>query len=349
MKERSKDLLKNSFGSLISNDRALAAAKTAPLWLTILMFFLAVLVPVIPITTYYASQNGSTIVKANSYGLKTTFAQFALEMYKDDKSLVIGEDKLLKFDDASDDPIYTCTNELTNLIELRVYKTSRDTKAAKNPLLKELSEFKQLVKEANEEEKTDAVYSKPSFMVFFKDAYFLRIVKPGTETAVAELSGDYKQFKADTDLFKFFVEIKDRVVTKPGNAAEIKNMLATDKEVEDGIFNNYKSFLNKTYQTGKNKNVLFGTLIFAGIYLGLSLLMAFIIWLLTRGKNNPFNYLSLLATFKIESWVAIAPALIGLILGLVLPVQFSIKMMFFIAPLGFRVMFLLTKQLRPMQ
>ena len=349
MKERTKDILRNSFGSLVSNDRALAAAKTAPLWLTILMFFLAVLLPVIPITVYYASQSGSTIVKSNSYGLKTTFGQFALEMYKDDQSLVIGEDKLLTFNEVNDEPIYTCTNDLTNLVELRVYKTIKESKAAKKAFLTELIDYKQLVKEANEAEKTDAVYSKPSLMVFFKDAYFLRIVKPGTDTAVAELSGDYKSFKANTDIFKSFVEIKNKVIEKPADAKAIKTLLATDKEVEDGIFKNYKSFLNTTYQTGKNKNILFSSLIFTGIYFGLSLLMALIIWLLTRGKNNPFNYLSLFTTFKIESWVSVAPALIGLILGLVLPMQFSIKMMFFIAPLGFRVMFLLTKQLRPMQ
>ena len=349
MKERSKDLLKNSFGSLISNDRALAAAKTAPLWLTIIMFFLGVLLPLIPITTYYSSQSGSSIVKNNSYGLKKTVANFALEMYKDDQSMIIDDKKLLTFADTEGEKIYQYTNKLTNLIELQVYKSSLSTKQSKNAYLKELAEFKETVTEANAEEKKDATYSSPSFMVFFKDAYFLRVVKPGTNTAVAELAGDYKTFKANTDLYKSFIEIKDKTIAKPADSAAIENMLATDSAIEDGVFKNFKTFLNKAYETGKNKNILNGTLIFAGIYLGLSLLMALMIWLMTRGKNNPFNYMSLLTTFKIESWISIAPALIGLILGLVLPVQFSIKMMFFIAPLGFRVMFLLTKQLRPMQ
>ena len=349
MKERSKDLLRNSFGSLISNERALAAAKTAPIWLTLIMFFLAVLLPIIPITTYYASQSGSSIVSANSYGLKKTVASFALEMYKDDKSLVVGEDKLLTFADGDQDPIYTYKNELTNLTELRVYKIAIESREGKNAFLKGIDEYKETVTEANTETSTEATYSKPSFMVFFKDAYFLRIVKPGTATAIAELTGDYKSFKANTDLFKSFIEIKDKTIEKPANSAAIKNLLATDQSVEDGIFNNYKSFLNNTYKTGKERNTLNGTLIFGGIYLGLSLLMALIIWLMTRGKNNPFNYMSLLMTFKIESWISVAPALIGLLLGLILPMAMSIKMMFFIAPLGFRVMFLLTKQLRPMQ
>ena len=361
MKDRTKTLLKDSFGSLVSNDRALAAAKTSPIWLTIIIFFLAVLLPLVPITTSYASVSGASGVNANSYGLKNTVSHFALEMYKDGNTLVVNDENQLDITNTDVTPIYEYKNSITNLTELRVFVAGYDnkgkttaeingkTKTVKNQE-KYVNDIYENFKEVVSEEGDTKTYSMSSFMVFFKDVYTFFTFKQGTDVAGTSFQGDYKSFKPGTDLYKLLVESsKTTEITKPASSEEIKTMLANNVEIENTIFNNYKTFLKVSYRTAKDRSTLYSTLIFGGIYLGLSLLMALIIWLLTRGKNNPFNYMSLLTTFKIESWISLAPGLIGLLLGLILPLQMSIKMMLFIAPLGFRVMFLLTKQLRPMQ
>ena len=361
MKEKSKDLLKNSFGSLVSNDRALAAAKTSPLWLTIIIFILGVLLPLVPITTAYASVSGAAGVNTNSYGLKNTVSHFALEMYKDDKTLVLNENKELPFNnDNSETPIYTYTNQLSGLKELMVFTAPFDSKEkttalvnGKEKTVKKQEKFVNDVYENNkelvsEDDIGNKSYSMPSFVVYFKDTFAFYTFKRGTDTAGISFSGDYKSFPEGTDVLRYLVADEKNPIAKPASSDEIKTTLATKSEVEDTIFNNFKRFLNVSYRNAKDRATLYSTLIFGGIYLGLSLIMAGIIWLLTRGKNNPFNYMSILTTFKIESWICLAPALIGLIFGLILPLQMSIKMMLFIAPLGFRVMFLLTKQLRPM-
>ena len=355
MKERTKSLLKDSFGSLVSNDRAISAAKTSPIWLTIIIFLVAVLLPVIPITVYYGSQNGSSSISRYSYNLEKTIPDFALTFLKEDKGLVVEEDKTLNIGQeytTDPTPVYTYKNDSTGREELRVFVsplTSKDKDAVK-AYLTTIADFKEKVRDADPNVKNDKdVYSKPSALIFFKDIFAMQLYQPDTETARGAISGNYKAFKAGDDIVKMLVTVKDINIEKPEDAEDIKAILSNNHDYAKGVVKNFKTFLNKTYEEGKKRSTLFSTLIFSGIYLGLSLLMALIIWLLTRGKNNPFNYLTLLTTFKIESWASLCPAILGMILGLVIPVDMSLKMMMFIAPLGFRVMFLLTKQLRPMQ
>lgn len=354
MKERSKTILRDSFGSLINNDRALSAAKTCPIWLTIIMFVIGFLLPVIPITAYYGSQSGSSYVKSYSLGLKKTVPAFALTMYqKDENRLVVSEDKTLNINTNSSDPVYTYTNDVTGKQELRVYFSSAETKADKEAYLKMVSDFKEELTPADEENKKEATYSRPTFMIFYNDLFVLQLFQPGTDASGGYMSGNYKAFKPGDNIVNLLVTLKgEETIAKPASEAtdkDIKTYVAANKEKCDEVFNNYKQFLNVSFKSNKESAVLKSTLIFAGIYLGLSLLMAFIIWLLTRGKNNPFNYYTLWLSFKTEAWIAISPALIGLIAGLLLPFDMSIKMMLFIAPLGFRLMFLMTKQLRPAQ
>ena len=351
MKERTKDLLKDSFGSLVSNNRAISAAKTAPIWLTLIIFLLSVLLPVIPVTVFYANQKGSQFINANSFGLEKTIPWLTFNMQKENKGLVLNDMKEFTFENAdSSTPDYIYVNKNTEQEELRVFFAGLKDIESQKAFIKEVAEYKVLLKEADEEAGTKATYYIPSFMVFFNNAFALQVYAPGTDVVMkgSSMSGDYKAFKPNENILEDFITVKDIEKNKPTTDNEIKALLA-DGSYCKGVFNNFKKFLDTTYTTAKNKGILFGTLIFAGVYLGMSLIMAFLIWVLTRGKNNPFNYMSFLTTFKIESWIALCPALIGLAFGFILGKDITIMMLCFIAPLGLRSMVLMTKQLRPME
>ena len=74
------------------------------------------------------------------------------------------------------------------------------------------------------------------------------------------------------------------------------------------------------------------------------IIMAFIIFAMTRGKNNPNRSIKLLQCFSIAFWFAITPALISITLGFAIP-QFGA--MLFLITYSFRIMFLSMKYLRP--
>ena len=69
MKERTKEIIKDGFGCLVSNAAAIRGAKAGPLWLTIVMFILSLLLPVLPIFISQVNTNGSTFLSSYSYGL----------------------------------------------------------------------------------------------------------------------------------------------------------------------------------------------------------------------------------------------------------------------------------------
>jgi hypothetical protein len=74
--------------------------------------------------------------------------------------------------------------------------------------------------------------------------------------------------------------------------------------------------------------------------------MGFLMWILTRGKNNPNNYFTPWLTQKVEARLALSPAIITLIAGFFLVNQAPL---IFILTLGLRVMWISMKELRPQQ
>ena len=114
----------------------------------------------------------------------------------------------------------------------------------------------------------------------------------------------------------------------------------------NGVYKNFKKFLDKSYETLKIKNTWVTSAIYLGIFFGLSVIMGFLMWLLTRGKNNPNNYYTPWLTMKIQARLGLAPALITLAVGFFLT---SYAPMIFIMTVGLRVMWVSMKELRPIQ
>lgn len=348
MKSKPKSLIKDIFGSLFNNDKAIAAAKNNPLWITLIIFFLAIIIPIVPITVGYANSKGADVVKINSYGLEKTLPYVALKMEGNNEKLILNENKKLNFTTNDAIPVYTYTNEVTTYPELEVFFSAAESNDAKKAFIKEVSAYKHEIQPADTDAGVETKYVKASFVIYFNDIYSMQLYLPGTDSAIqgAGYAGDYKSFKAGDDLLKVLTTVEGAEI-KCSTDAEIKETLSNATTAK-AIYNNYKQFLNKTYGTTKKNSILYGSLIFLGIYTGLSLIMAFVMWLLTRGKNNPFNYISILTMFKIESWASLCPALIGVLLGFIMPGDITMKMLLFIAPLGLRAMFMMTKQFRPM-
>ena len=112
----------------------------------------------------------------------------------------------------------------------------------------------------------------------------------------------------------------------------------------EGVLNNWKKTFNLTYENRKILNFWATSGIYYGIYLGLTVFMGLLIFLLTRGKKNPYNYLSILTCEKIEAWICFAPAILGMIVGFIFA---NFAVMAYIMLLGLRTMWLTMKQLRP--
>ena len=340
MKSSKKQFIGEAFGSLISNDKAISCSKKSPVWLTILLFFLAIIFAVIPMTVNSANSYGSAFISRTAYGFDKTMTKIALEMSKDGVNyLTVNDNHELNITNSSESPAYKHTNVNTGRVEMEVYFSAAKDSSSKRAFINTVTDHHYVLSDAGE----TTTYYHSSYVVFFNNELYCCLYELGTENVLTTSAhGDYKTMKPGTDIVTLLTTV-DGVKLTPTSDQAVLDILAVSKN-QDALLNNWKKVFDKTYETVRTQNTLIGTGIYLGIFAGMSLIMGLLIWIMTRGKNNPFNYLTLWACFKIECWASVAPGLIGLILGFFLT-QYAV--MIFIMCLGMRVMWISSKQLRP--
>ena len=144
MKDRTKEIVRDGFGQLVSNASALRGAKAGPLWLTILFFVFALLLPIIPIFVSQVTTNGSTFLDKYSYNLDRTVTAVAIDLKENrhaefgikDNLLTITEDgNQVNFSEYGSDKIYASyIDSSNNQYELTVYLSDAETDKQKETI-----------------------------------------------------------------------------------------------------------------------------------------------------------------------------------------------------------------------
>ena len=354
MKERTKEIIRDGFGSLVSNASAMRGAKAGPLWLTIVMFFLALILPVIPLFVAQANTNGSTFLNTYSFGLEKYVTSLAYDLKETrNAKFSIGEDHLLSISEAGTNinfsdydeskPYIAYKNEVNNQYEFVVYLSDAIEDKDKTNFVNEKAAKTRYV--TNSTNIADAAatenYYLPSFMVLFKNGSFVAIyANNSTKSLTSSSFGDFKTIAANDDC------IKSLLTVEGFNPDMNKAQALADASYANGVYANFKKYLDKSYETLKIKNMWLTSLMYFGIYFGLSFLMGLLMFLLTRGKNNPNNYFSLWLCLKIQGRLSFCPGLLTLIIGFFLT---NYAPMIFIMLIGLRVMWISMKELRPIQ
>ena len=134
------------------------------------------------------------------------------------------------------------------------------------------------------------------------------------------------------------------IETVTSSELPVEQQIASNKAYCEEVENAWGEVFNTCFLRQKNVYFWSSTGIYLGIYVVLALFMGLLIFLLTRGKRNMFNYLKFHTCLGIEAYACLAPGLLSMILGFMLS-QYA--MMFFIILLGLRTMWMSMKQLRP--
>ena len=351
MRDRTKEIVKDGFGCLVNNAAAIRGAKAGPLWLTIVMFVLSVFLPVVPIFVSNITTKGDSFLSSYSYGLERYVTKTAIDLKNDGYEFGINEEHLLtvtkngndvNFDEyGATKPLATYIDEVTGEYDFALYISNSTTTADKKQTYSNINDAYYAVKTTTitqyDKNNADASY-RPSYMILFKDSVYVAVNK-GSKAVKTSLGGDYKTIKADNAYLAKILTVKD----KEGN--EIAQSMTSTVYV-DGVFKNFKTFLNKSYETLRIRNSFATAGIYLGIFFGVSIVMALLMWILTRGKNNPNNYYTPWLTLKIQGRLGLAPALITLVVGFFLT---SYAALIYIATIGLRAMWISMKELRPIQ
>ncbi len=237
-------------------------------------------------------------------------------------------------------PFYSSFREGKRILDIYV---TNDLAHNNQDWLKSIAESNPDYGEASAEERKNMEDLKhkrtSSFIIFTNDkVYFALIASSGQVNS--QINGNYNYILENFPKLKENGKATYTFADILGYEVTTNDVVAKQKQV----IQNAGSYANKaTYDTINTQTwVTFG--IYAGVDGGIMIVMAFIVFAMTRGKNNPNRSTTLLQSFSIAFWMSITPALITLAFGFILP-QFG--PMLFLICYSFRIMFLSMKYLRP--
>lgn len=363
MKEQNKRTLKNVFLSLIKNDAAIEGAKTAPWWIAIIMFVLGTFLPVIPIMVNASKSYGAQFISGNVYGFEQAITVAATELKDNNHALRLENNELIHYyndekqtttwypKDGEEKPfdetpiaIYEAEYYGFKTKPFSIYYSDRPWSGGEKNIKSLIVEIEKLKYVNNMEEiydpnlhdvnpKTD-LYT-PSYIIFFKTGMYSKIYK-NNSTAVGSVS--YTGMNWKNSSFKNN-DLLEEILTVEGMTPN-----ARDINYTQAVLNNCKKVFNDSYLTQKWNTFWFNSGLYFGIYLVLGAFMGLMMFLLTRGKNNPNRGLNFWITFKISCWIDITPGILAMILGFVWSAAAGLG---YIVLIGLRTMWLSMRQLNP--
>lgn len=316
--------IKYIFKSLFNNAVILEGRKRK--WYeSFIVFLLAMIVALVPTVVSISSIKGSEILESNTNSVETALVEFSRTINEEGIKLVVkenGEVKNLTINDTNkwDKEYYSYTHyDGDKSVErLRVYLL---LDSDSEEIAKKITDLQAQVynpESENEQEKTPI----SSFFVLGKESGYLCVYAKNAKAWNSPSSARYITY----DNFE--------------NGQEVISSF-----VGDHALDNWKTFINKGYSHTKVVSLFRQLGIFAGINVLVSLFMSLMIFIVTRGKRNPYRDYKFSEALKIVGIASLSPALISLLLGFILPQQYAT--MIFMVLLGIRIMWLSSRNLNP--
>ena len=305
-----KQNIKLFFRSLISNNACIDGARKKPWYAAILIFFFSIILSVIPSSVIELQKHADKNFDSSTFGLVEASTQFSqyLDTLPENTFYVNKEGKQSSLI-ATEDVVFKRMNAQTSRVDY-VFRYSFNENSAS---------YMNQYKEAN-----------VSYVIFTEDTVYFSILNPnspdGSSPVVSFVCiNAYKKIGRD-DLRKSLVAIED------------KTKMAND------TWANWKGLIKKLYRQTRLKAAGIQLAICSAINVGITLIMGFMVWILTRGKANPYRLFTVWESFKIAFWSVLTPAILTVGLGFLIK---NFASMIFPLLVGVRIMWLTMKSLRP--
>jgi hypothetical protein len=339
------------FSSLFRNDAAMEG-RFQKWYLAAILFLLSVILATLPLFVTAAKANGSDFMDGTLYSFDAGIQRFSEALDDHDVDLVVAEDgeyRQLTNPDATWDAAfadvegaanfhYFSYKDHTDAIKLKVYYQGAAEDTSVSVFLTDKLNL------ANSEEaiNLDIV----SFVFFAKRVAYVYIYNPA-KVASGEAAGkDYvSSFQGDYMSLELGANLRDTgLLDEFGNPIETPADGDEYAEYQTKILTNWEQFFDDAYKNSKTMLMWTTTSIMIGVNSLLGFFMAILIFIMTRGKNNPNRTMKFVEALKIGSWMLLSPAILTLIVGFIFPNYAS---MAFVLLVGLRMMWLSSKTLRP--
>lgn len=361
MNPKVKFTLVNAFKGIISNQAVVDGSKESPWWVAAIFFVFAVIIPLLPGFSKIQKSNGGDFISSANYGFDTAITALAYDMHAQNHDLKAEKgilhyydgdtEKLDGFQEPDDTYIETAqqtwayTDSSNGQYVLRVFLwqglssnrlTSYVNKVAKQKFVRGSTNLP-------DPDATGEKYYIPNIMIVTPKTLAIALYKSnGSKQVATSLGGlDWESFSRKVGVFEFLNKagIKDEVLGTISRGDYIN-------QYRTKVMKQVVKVLDNTYLNQKKRTLWTNTGIYAAIYAGIILFLGLMVFILTRGKNNPFKFLNIWHCQKIVWWASFTPAVLGTVLALIFAGN-MIGQMAFILLISLRVMWLSMKQLRP--
>lgn len=329
--------MKFIFKSLFNNNAVLEGRKQK-WWLGLLIFVISMILSVIPTMVSVGTAKGSSFLKNNTMSCDVGLKEFVSFLNTEDINLTVQENESGNgvkrhliissesdlTDKTGDNPLYEYHHFDGNTSVLRLSVYYRDE------TYKETTTFIQSIQsrvyeKGNENESEETVEQLPptSFLVLGKERIYMAIYGKDVEkwnAPTSQYTGDYTKIALNTNIKNF-------------------------SNSEDKVFDNWKEFFNDGYLNLRSSALVVQTTAYLGINALVTFFMGLMIFIITRGKKNPFRHeYNFGKSMLVISFAALCPAILTCILGFAFS---SFAPMLYMIILGFRTMWMSSKNLNP--
>lgn len=371
MNPKVKFTLVNSFKGLISNQAVIDGSRGSAWWVAAIFFAFSVILPLIPTFAQLSKMNGASFISNLNYGLDEQLSHFAFKQKLAGQEFKVEGGRLHYYENYDFDTRegkkddekgfktpdenyfinreceFKIVNSVTNQIDAKFYFWTDKNLAAN---VDKITKQTYLIKGNNGSDgqkipvpdMKDTVVYLPNIVIFTPTTMAVALYKSNTTNGAGTTNGGLDWLNSRTD-----IGLIERLLGK-----EVANVTATTdenkfvNEHKGEVISVFRDVCTETYLNQKTKTKWTNTGIYFGIYGGVIIFLGLMVFILTRGKNNPYKFLNIWECQKISWWGAASPAIIGTILSLIFSGN-AIGQMAFILVVSLRIMWLSMKQLRP--
>ena len=300
-----KENIKLFLKSLISNDAAIDGARKKPWYAAVIIFFVGIILSVIPTSVMELKNHADKNFDSNTFGLREASYEFAN-----------------KIQETPDNIFYVAREGKTG--SLVANETDINFTTTNNFV------FRYVFNEHVQEKINEHVGANQSYVIFTENTVYISVLDPNSPDG-----NKPKARFACIDAYKKLERNDLRDLLKDGS---------TLTEKVNNTWDNFKGVIRKLYRQTRLKTTGVQLGISSAINVGVTLIMGFMVWVLTRGKNNPYRLFTVWQCFATGFWASFTPGLLTVGLGFLIK---NFASMLFPLLLGVRVMWLTMKSLRP--
>jgi len=299
--------IKLFFTTLISNNAAIDAGRKKPWYAAVIIFLISIVLSIIPTTVLELRKQGDKNFSSTTYQAREALTDFANEIKNDDGMAIVKVDKKTSYLVGRNSETFGELDSKTMDYNFKFRYSSNENAA-------------NVYNALNEE--------KVSYFVFTPDTVYVHVVDPN----------DHNSVKLNFVCINAYKKLGE-------NALKESYSEGADKtETIHNTWANWKVLIRQLYNQTRLKAAGMQLGIMSAVNVGIVVIMGFMVWVLTRGKNNPYRIFNVWECYKIVFWASLTPAILTSGLGFLIKTFAST---IFPLLLGVRVMWLSMKSLRP--